>query len=134
MAETGEPYSVAARALKQEFDQLDPFNGAKADFGELILFTERLYALLNADNDLYEALVSLVQYTDDPVLKEGLEFVTSSPVGSEISKAMAKRPNAFRGIMPEIIDKEWNLTTGIRSLTQVYRVELEMEQRREHRG
>jgi len=131
MDATGEPYSVAARALKKELELLDPFDGAKADFGELILFTERLAVILESNLTFLRAVHMIRAYTEDPVLAEGIEFLIESfDDGHDVVKAMRMRPNAFRGILPEIIESGVDLVPGMQSLAKLYRVELEMEQRR----
>lgn len=131
MDATGEPYSVAARALKRELELIDPFDGAKADFGELILFAERLAVILSSGITFFQAVRSIGSYTEDPVLSEGIEFlIDSASNGVGLAKAMRMRPNAFRGIFPELIETGVSYDSAMLSLAKLYRVELEMEQRR----
>ena len=131
MDATGEPYSVAARALKQELDLLDPFEGAKADFGELILFTERLAVMLSSGVTFMTAVKALKIHTEDPVLREAIELLVEGfENGHGVAEVMRLRPNAFRGIMPEILESGGDYYSGMLSLAKLYRVELEMEQRR----
>jgi type II secretory pathway component PulF len=133
MAETGEVYSVAARKLDSQVNT--PLSDKKADFGELVLLTERLAVILDTSVTLARALQAVGPYTEDAVLKEAIDFVLSERQdGVSFEDAVALRPNAFRGIFLEVVRA--NAATPIadimRSLAKLYRVEFEMELNRNY--
>jgi len=133
MAETGEVYSVAARKLDSQVNVA--LSDRKADYGELVLLTERLAVVLETGVTLTRALQIVGTYTEDAVLKEAIEFVLSEGQ-NEVSfeAAVALRPNAFRGIFLEVVKSSMYapLSDIMRSLAKLYRVEFEMELNRNY--
>lgn len=143
MAETGEPYSVAARSLaesKLEEPTTAPTyaqstTGGLVDYSELIVFCERMAIFTDSGLSFLQSFRSVVAYTEDPILREALEFVlTKSAEGASPSKAMALRPGTFRGVFPELMrvfeqGGGTPFSEAMRSMAKLYRTELEMEKR-----
>ena len=133
MAETGEVYSVAARKLDSQVNT--PLSDKKADYGELVLLTERLAVILDTGVTLARALQAVGPYTEDAVLKEAIDFVLSEQQnGVSFETVVALRPNAFRGIFLEVL--RTNVYAAfpdiMRSMAKLYRVEFEMELNRKY--
>jgi len=143
MAETGEPYSVAARALADSAPEATSAvpvyppsaRGGLADYGELIVFCERMAIFTDSGLTFLQSFRSVVSYTEDPILKEAFEFVIARNAEEvSLSEAIALRPGAFRGVFPELmrISEQgggFSFGEAMRSMAKLYRTELEMEKR-----
>jgi len=138
MADTGEPYSVSARAIATERSQ-DSTNfrptGTEtvADYGALILFCERMSLFTDSGLTFLESIRAVIPYTEDPVLKEALEFVLARNAEEfTLSEVVQLRSRAFRGVFPEFIriferGGAPNFGESMRSMANLYRTEREME-------
>jgi len=146
MEETGEPYSVAARALAESATEepkaapVYPSSAVKdlADYGALIVFCERATLFSSMGHTIEYAMKLTAPHTSDPVLKEALNFVLSERARElsereprrELADLMELRPNAFRGVFPEVVrTTNSGSIDGIRLMANLYRTELEMEER-----
>lgn len=146
MKETGEPYSVAARALADSAAEeptatlVYPPSAVKgvADYGALIVFCERITIFSNMGHTIEYAMKLTAPHTSDPVLTEAVQFVLSERSRElaegesriELEELMELRPNAFRGVFPEVIRTIGSGSSdGLKSMANLYRTELEMEER-----
>jgi type II secretory pathway component PulF len=150
MEVTGEPYSVAAKATAQGLsieiegsaptptvEEVAPKNPAdsrlrarKADFGELALFCERVAAFLTVHFTMPQAMEKAAKHAQDNVLQEGVEFMVAQVnAGVNPSDAMELRPNAFRGIFPELVKDYGRTPASMLAMATMYRNEDELQRR-----
>jgi len=145
MEETGEPYSVAARALAGEAPKpsavrVYPPSAVEgvADYGALIVFCERITLFSSMGHTIERALMLTAPHTSDPVLGEAVRFVLSERTRelaegeprAGLEDLMELRPNAFRGVFPEVVrTTNSGSLDGMKLIANLYRTELEMEER-----
>ena len=145
MAQTGEPYSVAARALADETSESSAtpiyppsLVEGVADYGALIVLCERIALFSSMGHTIEYALRLTVPHTSDPVLREAVSFILSERTReladgesrSELANLMELRPNAFRGVFPEVVrTTSSGSLDGMKLMANLYRTELEMEER-----
>ena len=105
----------------------------RAKLKELVIFTKQFALLIRSSMPLLESISISAEQTNDDVLRNALKAVYRDVErGVSLSRAMAKHPYAFPGLLTSVVrvgEEGGFLDRSMQSMSKTYQTELEMKQK-----
>lgn len=105
----------------------------RAKLKELVIFTKQFALLIRSSMPLLESISISAEQTNDDVLRNALKAVYRDVErGVSLSRAMAKHPHAFPGLLTSVVrvgEEGGFLDQSMQSMSKTYQTELEMKQK-----
>lgn len=105
----------------------------RAKLKELVIFTKQFALLIRSSMPLLESISISAEQTNDEVLRTALKAVYRDVErGVSLSRAMAKHPYAFPGLLTSVVrvgEEGGFLDQSMQSMSKTYQTELEMKQK-----